>query len=217
MRVIAGKYRSRVLRPLPGMDIRPTADRLRETLLNVLTAGNPNALEGTTWIDLFAGTGAVGIEAISRGAAKVQFVESSAAAVSVIRQNLKSLGIDSGFEVLQQDAARALPKLRGLPADFVFLDPPYRLDAAYKQTLDLAGRVSTRDREDHNRRRTPQTLRPRRRNREAEAIPEAYPRGRRVEFLPPLTKAELEVRAKSSARATLERGTLAVANRRHPA
>ena len=137
MRVIAGKYRSRVLRPLPGMDIRPTADRLRETLLNVLTAGNPNALEGTTWIDLFAGTGAVGIEAISRGAAKVQFVESSAAAVSVIRQNLKSLGIDSGFEVLQQDAARALPKLRGLPADFVFLDPPYRLDAEYKQTLAL--------------------------------------------------------------------------------
>jgi len=137
MRVIGGKFRSRVLRSLPGTDIRPTADRLRETLFNVLTAGNPDQLEGTAWIDLFAGTGAVGIEAISRGAAKVHFVESSAAAVGVIHQNLKSLGIDSEGEVLQQDVMRALPKLGGWPADFVFLDPPYRLEAAYQQTLEL--------------------------------------------------------------------------------
>jgi 16S rRNA (guanine966-N2)-methyltransferase len=68
MRVIAGQYRSRQLRSLPGTDIRPTADRLRETLFNVLCAGNPLALVGSTWIDLYAGTGAVGIEAISRGA-----------------------------------------------------------------------------------------------------------------------------------------------------
>jgi 16S rRNA (guanine966-N2)-methyltransferase len=137
MRVIAGKFRSRVLRSLPGTDVRPTADRLRETLFNVLTRGNPDALEGTTWIDLFAGTGAVGIEAISRGTAKVHFVESAADAVGVIGQNLKSLGIDSGFEVLQRDVVRALPKLGGLSADYVFLDPPYRLEAAYRQTLEL--------------------------------------------------------------------------------
>ena len=139
MRVIAGQLRSRVLRSLPGTDIRPTADRLRETLFNVLAAGNPSALEGTTWLDLFAGSGAVGIEAISRGAAKVHFVESSAAAVSLIRQNLKALGIDSGFQVLQQEVARALPKFSssGVTADFVFLDPPYRKEGAYQQTLAL--------------------------------------------------------------------------------
>ena len=80
MRVIAGKYRSRPLRSLPGMDLRPTADRLRETLFDILTAGNPEALEGTLWIDLFSGTGAVGIEALSRGAGMVYFVEKSAKA-----------------------------------------------------------------------------------------------------------------------------------------
>src|SRR6201993_2436025 len=88
MRVIAGKYRSRPLRSLRGMDIRPTSDRLRETLFNVLTAGNPEALAGTVWLDLFAGTGAVGIEAFSRGAKEVHFVESSRVAIEAIRKNL---------------------------------------------------------------------------------------------------------------------------------
>ena len=91
MRVIAGKYRSRPLRSLRGMDIRPTSDRLRETLFNVLTAGNPEALSGSIWVDLFAGTGAVGIEALSRGAAQVYFVESSKPAAEVIQENLRSL------------------------------------------------------------------------------------------------------------------------------
>jgi 16S rRNA (guanine966-N2)-methyltransferase len=142
MRVIAGRFRSRHLSSLPGTDIRPTSDRLRETLFNVLTAGNPAAIEGTIWLDLFAGTGAVGIEAISRGASMVRFLESSAAAAGVIRQNLKALGVDSGFEVLQQEVPRALPRLAGtgVAADFVFLDPPYRIESAYPQTLEfLAG------------------------------------------------------------------------------
>src|SRR5581483_2534886 len=73
MRVIAGQYRSRPLQSLRGMDIRPTSDRLRETLFDVLCAGNPEALRGTVWIDLYAGTGAVGVEALSRGAAEVTF------------------------------------------------------------------------------------------------------------------------------------------------
>src|SRR6266568_8601094 len=85
MRVIAGKYRSRPLRSLRGTDVRPTSDRLRETLFNVLTAGNPAALDGTVWLDLFAGTGAVGIEALSRGAKEIYFVEHSAAAADTIR------------------------------------------------------------------------------------------------------------------------------------
>src|ERR1700741_2183188 len=90
MRVIAGQYRSRPLRSLRGMDIRPTSARLRETLFNVLTAGNPGALEGSIWLDLYAGTWAVSIEALSRGAARVYLVEHSAAAVKVIQENLKS-------------------------------------------------------------------------------------------------------------------------------
>ena len=92
MRVIAGRYRSRPLRTVRGMDISPTSDRLRETLFNVLTAGNPAALEGTVWLDIFAGTGAVGIEALSRGAQQVYFVDSSEVAAQLIRNNLESLG-----------------------------------------------------------------------------------------------------------------------------
>jgi len=142
MRVIAGKYRSRRLQSLPGMDLRPTADRLRETLFDVLTAGNPAALEGTTWIDLYAGTGAVGIEALSRGAATVYFVESSARAAELIRKNVQSLRIEAGFEILQQDALRALRHLDAYrtQADFVFLDPPYRMEEAYRETLLSLGK-----------------------------------------------------------------------------
>jgi 16S rRNA (guanine966-N2)-methyltransferase len=137
MRVIAGKYRSRQLRSLPGLDLRPTADRLRETLFNVLTAGNPAALEGTIWLDLYAGTGAVGIEAVSRGAGMVHFVESSARAAKLIKENLAALGIETGFQILKQDSVRALHGLEsaGALADFIFLDPPYDMEKAYVQTL----------------------------------------------------------------------------------
>jgi len=97
MRVIAGEYRSRPLKSMAGMDLRPTSDRLRETLFNVLAASS--TLEGSVWIDLFAGTGAVGIEALSRGARQVYFVESERKHVRLIRENLKSLKITHGFEV----------------------------------------------------------------------------------------------------------------------
>jgi 16S rRNA (guanine966-N2)-methyltransferase len=121
------------------MDIRPTSDRLRETLFNVLTAGSPGALEGSIWLDLYAGTGAVGIEALSRGAAKVYFLEQSAPAIKVIQDNLKSLGIRSGIEVIQKDVVKALAQLQNEEIDFVFLDPPYRLQAAYRDTLIQVG------------------------------------------------------------------------------
>jgi 16S rRNA (guanine966-N2)-methyltransferase len=139
VRVIAGKFRSRPLRSLRGMDLRPTADRLRETLFNVLSAGNPTVFGGKVWLDLFAGTGAVGIEALSRGAAKVYFVESSTSAASLIRRNLDSLEVDAGFELVKEDVARALPKLaeRNVAANFIFLDPPYRLEKVYVQVLQL--------------------------------------------------------------------------------
>ena len=104
----------------------------------MLAAGNPSALEGTVWVDLFAGTGTVGIEAISRGASMVHFVESSARSAELIRQNLASLEIGTGFQILKQDSIRALRALEssGMTADFVFLDPPYDAEGAYRQTLE---------------------------------------------------------------------------------
>jgi 16S rRNA (guanine966-N2)-methyltransferase len=137
MRVIAGQYRRRTLRSLPGLEIRPTADRLRETLFNVLCAGNPAALAESTWFDLYAGTGAVGIEALSRGARMVHFVESSKAAAAVIAGNLKSLGVSSGFQIMKVEARKALRQLEALGsvADFVFLDPPYSMQDEYAETL----------------------------------------------------------------------------------
>ncbi len=137
MRVIAGKYRGRPLRSLRGTDIRPTSDRLRETLFNVLTAGNPAALEGTVWLDLFAGTGAVGIEALSRGARQIYFLENSAPAAKLIEQNLQSLGIGDGFRILRDDLLGVLWRLQRehVAAEVVFLDPPYRMQHAYEETL----------------------------------------------------------------------------------
>jgi 16S rRNA (guanine966-N2)-methyltransferase len=137
MRVIAGKYRSRPLRTLRGMDIRPTSDKLRETLFNVLTAGNPAALEGSVWLDLFAGTGAVGIEALSRGAKEVHFVENSAPAAETIRKNLQTLGIKDGFKIMQEELPRSFWRMerQRVAADVVFIDPPYRMKDAYTNTL----------------------------------------------------------------------------------
>lgn len=142
MRVISGRYRSRPLRSLRGMDIRPTSDRLRETLFNVLTAGNPAALEGRTWLDLFAGTGAVGIEALSRGAGQVYFVESSPTAAAVIRGNLQKLDISHGFRLLTDRLPGVLSRMERehIVGDVVYIDPPYRMTDAYRDTLRvLAG------------------------------------------------------------------------------
>jgi 16S rRNA (guanine966-N2)-methyltransferase len=137
MRVISGKYGSRPLRSLRGKDIRPTSDRLRETLFDILTAGNPAALEGRVWLDLFAGTGAIGIEALSRGAKQVYFVDCSHAAAELIRANLQNLKVDDGFKILQDDLAQALWHLQRehVAADVVFLDPPYRMKESYGEVL----------------------------------------------------------------------------------
>jgi len=135
--VIAGNYRGRTLRSLSGTDIRPTSDRLRETLFNVLTAGNSAALERTVWLDLFAGTGAIGIEALSRGARQIYFIESSDRAAKLIEQNLHSLGIVEGYKILRDDLSKILWRLQRehVAADVVFLDPPYRMQHAYEETL----------------------------------------------------------------------------------
>jgi 16S rRNA (guanine(966)-N(2))-methyltransferase RsmD len=137
MRVIAGKYRSHELRCLRGLDVRPTTDRLRETLFNVLRS----QIEDSVWIDLYAGTGAVGIEALSRGARTVYFVESSRKAAAVIHDNLNSLQIEDDFEVLERDAEQALRLLdsQAVSCDICFLDPPYRMQQSYADVLGFLG------------------------------------------------------------------------------
>jgi 16S rRNA (guanine(966)-N(2))-methyltransferase RsmD len=141
MRVIAGTYKSRILKSLKGLALRPTSDRLRETLFNVLA---PNIV-GSRFIDLFAGTGAIGIEALSRGAAEVVFIENHAPTVTLIRRNLESLGITTGATVLAVDALRGLAMLAarknsGTPAfDHIFLDPPYAAAEDYSRVLEFLG------------------------------------------------------------------------------
>jgi 16S rRNA (guanine(966)-N(2))-methyltransferase RsmD len=138
MRVIAGKFRSRTLKSLEGLETRPTYDRLKETLFNVLAS--LGRVEDCAWADLFAGTGAVGIEALSRGAASMHFAESSVKAARVLRQNLASLGLEA--EVAERDAAEALRQWdkAGVQFDVCFLDPPYHVHGAYGEILRTIAR-----------------------------------------------------------------------------
>lgn len=135
MRIIAGHLRSRPIKAVPGEATRPTSDRLRETLFNVLQA--MMSLDGIVVLDLFAGTGAVGIEALSRGARQVYFVEHSKKATAVIRQNLRALDISEGFEVIEREANTALRLLdsEAVRCDLCFLDPPYSASDVYEETL----------------------------------------------------------------------------------
>jgi 16S rRNA (guanine(966)-N(2))-methyltransferase RsmD len=159
MRIIAGHFRSRTLEAPPGLDTRPTSDRLRETLFNVLAP----RIEGAAFLDLYAGSGAVGIEALSRGAASVTFVERAPAALAALRGNLARLGVSEGFRIQTGSVAGWLRKLEtGLGAgqtqgsklgrkhvppqafDLVFLDPPYDATAEYAATLGLLGGTAGR-------------------------------------------------------------------------
>ena len=139
MRVVAGKYRSRVLKSLRGLRLRPTSDLLRETLFNILGP----AIEGAVFVDAYAGTGAVGIEALSRGAREAVFIEKHAAAANLIRRNLQSLGIGAEADLLVTDALRGLELLtaRRVHAHFVFLDPPYAEKDEYERALDFLDRA----------------------------------------------------------------------------
>ncbi len=132
MRVIGGIYRGRRLRAPAGFDVRPTSDRLRETLFNILA---PH-IEGSRFLDLCAGTGAVGIEALSRGASSVTFIDRSRRACAVIESNLATLGVTSNATIIDREAASALKRLAGDAAkfDIVFFDPPYASEI-YSQVM----------------------------------------------------------------------------------
>ncbi len=134
MRVIGGEFRSRVIKSVPGLDVRPTPDRLREALFNVLAP----RIEGVVFADLYAGSGAVGIEALSRGASRTIFAENSRAAIGILRENLKSLGLEGRADV-RQGKANAL--VGRITADIVFLDPPYDLSGEYETALTKLGEI----------------------------------------------------------------------------
>ena len=141
MRIIAGKYRSRQLKSLKGLSLRPTSDRLRETLFDILG----ERVVGSRFFDVFAGTGAVGIEALSRGATKVVFIEKHAPASALIKKNLESLEVWEGTRVLPLDALKGLEILAkentdaGGTRDIVFLDPPYASAEEYDRVLSFLG------------------------------------------------------------------------------
>ena len=123
MRIVAGEFRGRRLRPVPEKGIRPTADRIREAMFNILG----DRVRGAVVLDLFAGTGALGLEALSRGAAEAVFVDRMDAALRTISRNLDDLGLTNRSRVIRWDLSRNLGPLRARrPAfDLVFLDPPY--------------------------------------------------------------------------------------------
>jgi len=129
MRVIGGEFRSRVIKSLPGVDVRPTPDRMRESLFSILAP----RIGGCIFLDLYAGTGAVGIEALSRGAERAIFVEQNMAAVEVIRGNLKSLGLEKRGRVWHGRAGSVIPKVE--TAGIAFLDPPYPLELEYEKAM----------------------------------------------------------------------------------
>jgi 16S rRNA (guanine966-N2)-methyltransferase len=133
MRVIAGEHKGRRLKAVPGQNTRPTTDKVKESMFNIIGP----YFEGGTALDLFAGTGSLGIEAISRGIEKAVFVDSDHKALSVIRENVDTLQLKPQTEIFKNDAKRALDALaaRGTRFDVVFLDPPYKLTGLYEELI----------------------------------------------------------------------------------
>jgi 16S rRNA (guanine(966)-N(2))-methyltransferase RsmD len=139
MRVIAGRYKGRRLRTPTWEGLRPTSDKLRETFFNIVAA----RIEGARVLDGYAGSGAVGIEALSRGAGHVTFVERDRRALRLVEANLAGCGIEADYTIRAGDLAAVLERIEGPPFDFVWLDPPYDIDAAVP--LRVAARVLARD------------------------------------------------------------------------
>ncbi len=135
MRIVAGRHKGRVLAAPPGRDTRPTADRARETLFNILAHGHGLDLDGAAVVDAFAGSGALGLEALSRGAARAYFLETNRAAQEAIRANLRSTD-ETNSRLLTQDATRPPPAPE--PCALALLDPPYRSDLGAPALAALA-------------------------------------------------------------------------------
>jgi 16S rRNA (guanine966-N2)-methyltransferase len=132
MRVIAGRLRGRNIEGPKSQAIRPTADRLRESLFNILMHAYSDPVRGARVLDLFAGTGALGIEAISRGAAFTLFVDDGTEARAILRQNVEALGLGGSTRIFRRDAANLGPAHPVEPFSLVFADPPYGKSLAVK-------------------------------------------------------------------------------------
>jgi len=138
MRIISGRNRGQHIQTLKGTQLRPTSDQMRETLFDVL---GPR-VQGSVFLDAYAGSGAVGLEALSRGAKEVVFVEHHRAATDLIRRNLAALKMEDGFYLMNARVLAALERLdeEGAIFDFIFLDPPYSETREYHQVLRQLGR-----------------------------------------------------------------------------
>jgi 16S rRNA (guanine966-N2)-methyltransferase len=133
MRIIAGTAKSLPLRSIEGRDTRPTTDRIKETLFNILQTG----IEGCSFLDLFAGSGQIGLEALSRGASHAVFVESSKKACACIEENIRFTRFDARAKLLSMEASGALRTLEG--NDYIFMDPPYQSGMEQEVLIYLAG------------------------------------------------------------------------------
>ena len=136
MRIIGGKYKGRALRAPVSRTVRPTADRLRETLFNILAHAHGDPIAGARVIDLFAGTGALGLEALSRGAVHALFVENASEARASIRENVEALGVAGTSRIFRRDATK-LGDVAVEPFGLAFLDPPYAKDLATRALASL--------------------------------------------------------------------------------
>jgi 16S rRNA (guanine966-N2)-methyltransferase len=125
MRIVGGQHRGRALAAPRGRDIRPTSDRLRESLFNILAHAYGDPVSGARVLDLFAGTGALGLEAMSRGAAFALFVDEGAEARALIRENVATLGLGGTTKIFRRDATKLGAAHPIEPFSLVFLDPPY--------------------------------------------------------------------------------------------
>ncbi|HET9715482.1 MAG TPA: 16S rRNA (guanine(966)-N(2))-methyltransferase RsmD [Pseudolabrys sp.] len=139
MRIVGGKFRSRRIAGPKSQNLRPTSDRLRETLFNILAHSYGDAVTGARVLDLFAGTGALGIEALSRGASFALFVDEGVESRALLRDNIESLGLGGITRIFRRNATRLGPAHPLEPFSLVFLDPPYR------QGLAEMALVSARD------------------------------------------------------------------------
>jgi 16S rRNA (guanine966-N2)-methyltransferase len=137
MRVVGGRLKGRSLVSPSSRDIRPTADRLRESLFNILIHAYDDPVTGARVLDLFAGTGALGIEAVSRGAAFALFIDNGAEARALLRNNVEALGLGGVTKVYRRDATNLGPAHPMEPFSLVFLDPPYRMRLAEKALASL--------------------------------------------------------------------------------
>jgi 16S rRNA (guanine966-N2)-methyltransferase len=139
MRIVGGRWKGRVLQTPDGRAIRPTSDRLREAIFNVLAHAHDDACAGARVIDLFAGTGALGLEALSRGADFALFVEENPSARALIRGNVEALGAGGVTRIFRRDATKVGDAPPGAPFTLAFLDPPYR-KGLVTQALDALAR-----------------------------------------------------------------------------